>query len=176
MTRKTLSYLAAVALLAVPAAAAEAKSENSESNTGGTEYAGDGKAKDGKAKKCEKPRRRGFTVNGTFASYADPILTVDVRRANKHARVWLKKNAPAFSTVDARVRIKNVTDGDGNGTVDLADGVVTDRIKIRGKLIQPRRGCEGDTTVKIKKIKLKRPDVGDDASDEGDGSEAAETS
>jgi hypothetical protein len=135
MRGKKLSYLAAIALLAVPAAVAEAKTNGPE----------------GKSKKCEKQIRVAFTVNGTFASWDDPDVTVDVRRANRHARRWLTQpNDPVFSTTDARVKF-----------VGLADNwnavVLTDRVKVRGKLAKQKKSCGGEMTLKIKKIKVKRP-------------------
>ena len=142
MRGKTLSYLAAMALLAVPVAVAEAKQNGP----------------DGKPKKCEKLIRVGFTVNGTFVMWDESMqrVTVLVSRANKHARRWLNQsNDPVFSTIGARVKFVGVTDN--GGPVGFGDVERTDRVKVRGKLRMPKKRCEGDTTLNIKKIKVKRP-------------------
>jgi hypothetical protein len=137
MRGRKLSYLAAMALLAAPVAVAEAKVNGPE----------------GKSKKCEKQIRVAFTVNGTFANWnkSDMTVTVDVRRANRHARRWLNQsNAPVFSTTDARVKFV--------GLADNWEAVVpTDRVKVRGKLAKQKKSCGGEITLKVKKIKVKRP-------------------
>ncbi len=145
--RTLLAALAAVALLAAPVAGVEAKRDSPKASPDG-----------GGGKKCEKRIRVGFTINGTFASWDDPDVTVDVRRANRHARRWLNQpNDPVFSTTDARVKFVGVTDN--GGPVNFGDVVVTDRVKVRGKLSKPKKSCEGETTLKVKKIKVKRPDA-----------------
>ena len=49
-----------------------------------------------------------------------------------------------------------VTDGDLSGAVDLADALPTDRVRVLGKLALPKRGCEGEAVLTLRKVKVLR--------------------
>jgi hypothetical protein len=143
--RVLFATLAAAALLVAPVAGVDAKPDGV-----------------GKSKKCDKPKV-GFKVNGTFDGYDGTLLSLDVVRANRHARDWLDDgNDPSFDTSDVETsKFIGVTDRstDGVGFEDVVEG---DRVKIKAKLALPERGCEtteleGDTDPEVKKIKVKRP-------------------
>ena len=141
--RVLFTTLLAAALLVAPVAGTDAKPDGDRGPT--------------KSKKCEKPNRVGFKINGTFGGYLDPELTVAVEHANKHARRWLDLNSPSFDTSDApKIKFIGVTDT-GDGTVGFEDAVETDRVKLKAKLVRPKRGCEGDIELRVKKITVKRP-------------------
>jgi hypothetical protein len=110
----------------------------------------------GSSAKCGKPHGVAFVVGGTFTSYADPDLTVEVSQTNRHARRWLESNEPTFSSESAVVSFLGVTDADGSGAVGFGDVVGTDRVRVIGKLVKPKRGCEGDEDIVARKIKVSR--------------------
>jgi hypothetical protein len=155
--RVFFATLVAAALLVAPVAGVEAKPD------GG-----------GKSKKCDKPKRVGFKVNGTFASFAGTELSVEVVRANRHARDWLADgNVPSFDTSGVEnIKFIGVTDTGLDG-VGFADAVEGDRVKIKAKLELQKHGCETedavveettglaevDSELDVKKIKVKRPDA-----------------
>lgn len=142
--RVLTATLAAVALLVAPVSGVDAKPD------GG-----------GKPKKCDKSKRVGFKVNGTFDGYDGTELSVEVIRANRHARDWLSdSNDPIFDTSDVeKIRFIGVTDTGTDGVVGFEDAVEGDRVKIKAKLALPKHGCEGDSELEVKKIKVKRPDA-----------------
>ena len=145
-----LAALAAAALLVAPIAGADAKP-----NGGGGPT---------KSKKCEKPKRLGFKVNGTFVDYVAPDLTVEVRRANRHADGWLAEffptSDPSFDTTGVeKTKFIGVTDDVAPAGVGFEDAQVGDRVKLKAKLLVPKRGCEGEVLLKVKKIKVKRPNA-----------------
>ena len=145
--RILLSALAAAAVLVAPVASAGAKQHNDKPPDGGSNG----------GKKCDKPKRVGFKVNGTFDSHVDPDLTVTVTRANKHARRWLEDNPPVFDVSSARmIKFIDVTDT-GDGTAGFEDALTTDRVKINAMLKKPKRSCDGDLELRVKKVKVKRP-------------------
>jgi hypothetical protein len=145
---KKIVVCAAVAasLVAMPVLTADAKPGKSGKS-----------AKAQKSKRCKKPRRLGFVVRGSLASFDSTSVTLDVARANRHARRYLESNAATFATADARVRFVGVTDTgtDGVGFEDVAS---SDRVRVLGKLLVPKRRCEGDTSLVVKKIKVVRPE------------------
>ena len=159
--RAFIATLAAAALLVAPVAGVEAKPNG-----------------EGKSKKCDKPKRVGFKINGTFAGYEGTELSVVVVRANRHARDWLADdNEPVFDTSGVEnTKFIGVTDT-GFAGVGFADAVEGDRVKIKAKLELQKRGCETEDDVvevgvedylepdgaaaglDVKKIKVKRPDA-----------------
>jgi hypothetical protein len=141
--RVFIATIAAAALLVAPVAGVEAKPDGQ-----------------GKSKKCDKPKRVGFKINGTFDGYDGTELSVEVVRANKHARNWLDdSNDPIFDTsgVD-KIKFIGVTDTGTDG-VGFEDAVEGDRVKIKAKLTLPKHGCEDGVELEVKKIKVKRPDA-----------------
>jgi hypothetical protein len=147
--RVFIATLAAAALLVAPVAGAEAKPD------------GDGGAT--KSKKCEKPKRVGFKVNGTFVDLDGTEVIVDVIRANRHADDWLAEffstSDPRFDTDVDKIKFIGVTDDIAPVGVGFEDALVGDRVKIKAKLALPKHGCEDDVGLEIKKIKVKRPDA-----------------
>ena len=146
--RVLFAALAAAALLVAPVAGTDAKPN------------GDGVPT--KSKKCEKPKRVGFKVNGTFVDYVAPDLTVDVIRANRHADDWLAEffptSDPTFDTTGVdKIKFIGVTDDVAPVGVGFDDAEVGDRVKLKAKLVLPKHGCEGEVLVEVKKIKVKRP-------------------
>jgi hypothetical protein len=141
--------LAGVATLAVPIVGAEAKPPWG----AGEKAAGKGGAK---SKRCEKPRAVGFVAAGTLASVEGSSVNLTVARANRHARRWLESNEAAFDTANLTVSFAGVTDGDLSGTVDLADVLPADRVRVLGKLALPKRGCGGEAVLTLRKVKVLR--------------------
>jgi hypothetical protein len=146
--RVLLAALAAAALLVVPVAGADAKTN------------GDGGPT--KSKKCKKPKQVGFKVKGDFVDFAGTELTVDVIRANRHADDWLAEFFPSSDpTFDAtgveKIKFVGVTDDVAPDGVGFEDAEVGDRVKLKAKLALPKRGCEGEVELTVKKIKVKRP-------------------
>jgi hypothetical protein len=148
--RVLLAALAAAAVLIAPVGGANARPN------------GDGEPT--KSKKCEKPKRVGFKVNGTFVDFVGTDLTVDVIRANRHADDWLAElfptSDPTFDTTAVdKVKFIGLTDEVTPAGVGFEDAVVGDRVKLKAKLALPKRGCEGEVLLEVKKIKVKRPDA-----------------
>ena len=159
--KKILVAVAAVSLIALPAAGAQAKPSGKAH--GKSERAGERDSSErrsgerrGRSKRCRKPTRRGFVVRGSLAGHDADSVTLEVARANRHARRWLRDNGPTFDTSRARVSFEGVEDGNGDGAVDLADVVATDRVRVIGKLSVPKRGCDGDTELAVRKVSVVR--------------------
>ena len=145
--RILIATLAAAALLVAPVAGTDAKPDGVGGPTG--------------PKKCDKQKSVGFKVRGTFDGYVAPNLTIAVDHFNRHAGDWLAvPNEPIFDTSDARkIKFIGVTDilTDTNETVGFEDAVDTDRVKLKAKLLEPKKGCDGEVTLEVKKITVKRP-------------------
>jgi hypothetical protein len=141
--------LAGLATLALPIVGAEAKPPGA----GGEKAAGKGGTK---SKRCKKPRAVGFVAAGTLASVEGSSVNLTVVRANRHARRWLESNEAAFDTADLTVSFAGVTDAELSGAVDLADVLPTDRVRVLGKLALPKRGCEGEAVLTLRKVKVLR--------------------
>ena len=122
------------------------------------------------SRKCKRPISVGFVAAGSLASYTAETVTLDVKRANRHARSYIESAGSTFTLGSARVRFAGVTDADGNGAVDFADVLPTDKVVAIGKATRPKRGCEGETVLKLRKLQVVRPkaepeaDSGDDES------------
>lgn len=150
MKKLIILCLAALATLVLPVLGAEAKP----SGAGGEKAAGKHGAK---SKRCKKARSVGFVVRGSLSAYDESSLTLAVTRSNRHAARWLEDNDPAvFDTTGLTVSFEGVADGDASGAVDLADVLPTDRVKVLGKLTLPKARCEGDVSLKLKKVKVSR--------------------
>jgi hypothetical protein len=101
----------------------------------------------GSSAKCKKPHGVAFVVGGTLTGYSELDLTLEVSQANRHARRWLESNEPTFSTEGAVVSFVGVTDADASGAVGFEDVAATDRVRVIGKLVKPKPGCEDDEAV-----------------------------
>ena len=149
MKKMIVVALAGLATLAVPVVGADAKGPPAD----GDKAAGKHGAK---SKRCKKGRAVGFVVAGTLASVEGSSVTLTVARANRHARRWLETGEAAFDTAGLTVSYVGVTDGDLSGAVDLADVLPTDRVRVLGKLALPKRGCEGEAVLTLRKVKVLR--------------------
>jgi len=156
--------LAGLATLALPVVGASAKPP-----WAGGEKAG---GQHGKSHRCAKPRRVGFVVAGSLAAWDGTSMTLTVARGNRHARRWLDVNEPVFDLTDLTVRFNGVADGDASGTVDMADVLPTDRVRVSGKLALPKRGCVGDSELVVRRVRVKRESPADS---ETETQEPAET-
>jgi hypothetical protein len=75
--------------------------------------------------------------------------------ANKHARkalsiTTLPADDVALTLSGERFRLKL------NGIATAADVQPTDVVKVVGKLVRPKKGCTGDTTVDVTKVSFSR--------------------
>ena len=157
MKKLIVVALAGLATLALPIVGAEAGPPWA----GGEKAAGKGGTK---SKRCKKPRAVGFVAAGTLASVEGSSVNLTVVRANRHAAL-ARGNEAAFDTADLTVSFAGVTDGDLSGAVDLADVLPTDRVRVLGKLALPKRGCEGEAVLTLRKVKVLR----EVATETGDG-------
>jgi hypothetical protein len=142
--RVLIATFAAAALLVAPVAGVDAKPD------GG-----------GKSKKCDKPKRVGFKVNGTFGGFVGTglsgDLTVAVEHANRHARDWLGGATSATFNLAAdpegvKIKFIGVTDNPrvtGAGTIGLEDPLMDDRVKLKAKLDQLKHGCLVEDAVPV---------------------------
>jgi hypothetical protein len=133
---------------------------------GGTSTAGaedgvaplaDKPAKPANSKRCGKAQKVGFAVIGTFGSYAEPELAVDVTEANKHARGWIAENGSSFDVTGAGATFEGIEDADASRTVGFEDALAGDAVELGGKLLRPKRGCEGETTLRVDRVSVTRP-------------------
>ena len=114
------------------------------------------------ARKCKRVRKVGFAVRGTLGGFTDEDVTLAVVRANRHARSFIDGDTHTFALEGARVKFAGVTDADGNGEIDFADVAPTDVVRAVGKVARPKRDCDADATVKLRKIHVERPEAGED--------------
>ena len=143
---KLLALISATALAAVPAAAAAHPGNGHGNGQAQREaHAPDkGEAKGGG--RCARLQRVAFVARGTFVSFADDALVMKVVRANHHARAYT--SGTPLSTKGAKVTFRGLTGFD--------QAVSTDRVMVVGKLVRPKRGCTGDTSVVLRKVMVGR--------------------
>src|SRR5215212_11476193 len=97
MNRRMIGTAVAAALVAaVPVQGAVAKPGGHESH--------------GAKGKCAKLHAVGFSAAGTLTGYTADSVTLDVKRANKHARGYIDAAGSTFSLSGARVKFAGVTD------------------------------------------------------------------
>lgn len=162
--KKTISTaLAGLAVAALPLAAADAKpgrgNSDSYSNDNSASAPDETRDQRRQARRCKRGRKVGFAVRGTLAGFTAEDVTLTVARANKHARSFIDGDTHTFALDGARVKFEGVTDADADGDVDFADVAPTDRVKATGKVIRPKRGCEAEPTVTVRKIQVERPEA-----------------
>jgi hypothetical protein len=159
MNAKTIgAAMAAAALVGAPVQGAAAKPG---------EHGSHGLS--GQHGRCAKPQSVGFAAAGTLAGYTAGSVTLTVTRANKHARTFIAGAGSTFSTAGARVRFDGVTDADGSGTVDFADVLPTDVVRVIGKVSRPKHGCPaGDAALTLRKVQVVRPDTAEAEPTESD--------
>lgn len=113
--------------------------------------------------RCAKLQSVGFAAAGSLASYTTDTVTVNVTRANKHARAYIAAAGQTFSLSGARLSFHGVTDADGSGAVDFADVLPTDVVRLVGKVSRPKHGCPvTDGALRLRKVQVKRPDAAED--------------
>jgi hypothetical protein len=108
-------------------------------------------------RRCRRPQSVGFVAKGSLTSFTAEAITLDVKRANPHARRFIQAAGSEFTLGTARVKFAGVTDADSNGTVDFADVLPTDRVTVVGKATRPKRGCEGDAALTLRRVQVVRP-------------------
>jgi hypothetical protein len=146
--------VAAVATVAVPAPAVLAKQGGHQPH-----------APKGPKGKCAKLQSVGFAAAGTLASYTADSVTVNVTHANKHARAYIAAAGQTFSLGGARVSFEGVTDADASGTVDFADVLPTDVVRLGGKVSRAKHGCPvAPGALTLRKVRVERPGAADDQS------------
>ena len=188
MKKMIVTATAALSVLAFPVAAADARPGHGGGNgpdgrahgapeavptpsaTGTGENAGEQPSEGRRrgSRKCKRPHAVGFVVKGSLASFTAETVTLDVKRANRHARSYLEAAESTFTLGTARVRFDGVTDGDASGAVDFADVLPTDRVVANGQATRPKRGCEGETVLKLRKLQVIRPQAEEPAPSEGE--------
>ena len=177
MNLKITTAAAALALLAFPVGAGAKPGSGhgpgnvpTTQNDGGRSAAGTAAPDAATAptpRRGRRPQSVGFAVTGSPASFTPETVTLDVKRANRHARAYIATAGSTFELGSARVKFAGITDADGSGEVDFADVQPTDRVIAVGKASRPKRGCEGEATLKLRKVHFVRPDVEqDEAGDE----------
>lgn len=172
MKRLILVAVAALSVLAFPIAADAKRGQGQgQAGQGDDSRSGDREQRSDQrrgSRKCKKPHAVGFVAKGSLTSFdaAAGTLTLDVKRANRHARRYIEAAGSTFTLGEARVRFVGVTDGNGSGSVDLADVLPTDKVVATGKATKPKRGCEGDIVLKLRKLQIIRPQA-----DEAEGTD-----
>ena len=167
MNKTLTGAAAALALIALPVAGATAKPGSGNGNGNGNGHGNaqsapgvaDGRGETAAPRRCRRMESVGFTAVGTLATFTPEDVTLEVVKANKHARSYIASAGSTFTLGSARVKFEGVTDGDGNGTVDLGDVLPTDRVKAIGKATRPKRGCEGESVLTLRKLQIVRPEA-----------------
>jgi len=136
--------------------------DDSQQSTSGADEPGRGR---GAARRCKRPQSVGFVAKGSLTAFTEDTVTLDVKRANRHARSYIKAAGATFALRAARVRFAGVTDADNSGTVDFTDVRPTDQVVAIGKAVRPKRGCEGVTDLKLRKLQVVRPDADESGSE-----------
>jgi hypothetical protein len=154
MKKLAITVISAAALAAVPALAAADPGHGRGHDQAGPHAQGLGR--------CGHPQRVAFVARGTLVSYdaATGNIVLNVVRANHHARAFT--SGQPLSTTGARLRFRGVTDGNSDGSVGLDDVISTDRVTVIGKLVRPKRGCDGSTSVVLRKVMVSRPGAAQD--------------
>lgn len=156
-TLKNIAAVACVAALAVPAGVS-AKGPGEDHSKAGE------KQKTAKQiKRCTKKQPQvGFSIKGTLAdgSSADAI-TVNVTKANKHAKELVLKGATTYA-VPAGSKV--TYEGANPFTTQPAPAFSTYTVKVNGKVIKYKKGCNESNSgtqkpVKPAKVKVHAPEA-----------------
>ncbi|HKP90404.1 MAG TPA: hypothetical protein VJT75_10575 [Thermoleophilaceae bacterium] len=124
---RPLVALGVVAALALPAAAAGKGPAHGP--RGGVEHGG--KADTGEhGKKPKAPRTRALNIKGTVSAVGDGTVDVLVKHANHHGRA-LRDQTVTVDVSSARIVVRDVN---GDGTRDLADVAVGDRVLVQSRI------------------------------------------
>jgi len=175
MKKMILAAVAALSVLAFPLAAEAKRGHGNGNGHGQSQQGSDARQgaeqqSEGRraSRKCKRTQSVGFVVKGSLASFTPEAVTLDVERANRHARSYIETAGSTFELGSARLKFEGVTDADNSGAVDLADVLPTDRVVAIGKATRPKRGCEGETVLKLRKLQVVRETESDDSHDSAD--------
>jgi hypothetical protein len=147
---RTLVALGTVAALALPAGAA-AKGHAGEH--------GKGKA----------PHARALNVKGTVSAVGDGTIDVLVKHANHHGKA-LRDQTVTFDVSDARIRVRDVN---GDGSRDLGDVAVGDRVDVHSRIAKGEVPDPAQPLV-AKRVVDKGQKASDDGSDDGSNNETGD--
>ena len=94
-----------------------------------------------------------YSFKGTVASVTATTVAVKVRNVNRHGRA-LRGTEVAFDVSAARLVAR---DRNGDGTVDLSDVAVDDRVHVLARLPKRHTGALGTVTAKALKVHAAKP-------------------
>ena len=158
---RPLAALAAVAALAVPAAAV-AKGPGSGRSADHSQAGQHGQRQDARG---HKERTRALNVKGTVAAVGDGTIDVLVNHANHHGRA-LKGQTLTVDVSDARIVVRDVN---GDGSRDLGDVAVGDRVDVHSRI------AKGEAPDPAQPLTAKRVvDKGQKKSDDGSDNETGD--
>ena len=168
-TLKNIAAVACVAALAVPAAVL-AKGPNGDHGKSGQPH---GKSNPNHvSKRCNHQPKVGFTLGGKLDSASTPQnITVDVTRANKHAKPFVTDGKFSFSTTG--VNVKYV--GDNPFTTPGANLHMNDwKVQVVGKVAKLKKGCTASNTPSptVRKAMVIGPGSGQSGSNESGDNES----
>jgi hypothetical protein len=154
---RRLAALSAVAAVGFAAPAGAAKPDNAGKPADRPAKA-QGPKKEKKAKKvparCKTGKKHAFVSAGTVVAHTlvanpdgtvDGTVTVKVDRTNKHARADRSKEV-VYTVDDAKIKVAT-GDRNADGTVDLADAQVGDRVQVKGKIARLHKKCASNGTT-----------------------------
>ena len=81
-------------------------------------------------KRPKGPKTRALNLRGTVAAVGDGTVDVLVKSANRHGRA-LRDQTVTVDVSNARIRVRDVN---GDGTRDLADVAVGDRVLVQSRI------------------------------------------
>jgi hypothetical protein len=81
-------------------------------------------------------------------------LSVAVTRTSADARFLLGTHG--FSTAGASVRFRRIADTDHDGRLGFDDVTAGARVRVSGRIIEPRRGCTAAMRVVARRILVRR--------------------
>lgn len=167
---RALVALGIAAALALPAAAT-AKGPGGHGQSGkhgqGTAHSQAPHGGKGKGKGHDKGKHmRALVIKGTVKATGDGTLQVTVKQSNHHGGA-LRGQDVTFDVTDARIV---VADANGDGTRDMADVAVGDRVVVKARI------AKGETPDPAQPIAARqvvdrsaKADTGDDAGDDTSG-------
>jgi hypothetical protein len=163
---RPLVALGVVAALALPAAAVG-------KGPGGGHGKGADHSQSGKHPK--KPKTRALNIRGTVAAVGDGTVDVLVKSANHHGRA-LAGQTVTVDVSNARIVVRDVND---DGSRDLADVAVGDRVLVQARIAKGTAPDPAEPVVGKRLVDKGAPKSdpapedpgagGDDADDDGEG-------
>jgi hypothetical protein len=158
---KTIAAVAAVATLAVPAAALAKGGDDHGSKGRGAEH----------SSKAKKPKTANYIFTGLVTAVADGKVSVAVAAGNSRGRRY-KGQTLTFDLANSRLRVHDVNH---DGSRDLADVAVGDRVLVQAKL--SKGVLDVSQALPSRSVLDKGPvkPADDPADDDGDDAAAPET-